>query len=560
MRDGFRRLMRYDMNSKNNHQSWLFIILSLVGVASLFILGSINYFFDQRYMGMFEIGLGIVGVINVLIYMWTRNVDLASHVVLSSMLILLAIVLVDGGIKDTGWLWTFVYPPLAFALRRVKVASWYVSILGFFMAALTVMEYLGVGVSVYNLVGLVQLCAAYAVVSTMVSFAERAHERIERDYELQKQELAHEKNVLWQQRDQLRIFKTAVEQSGEMMILTDAEGIVLWANSAAERVTGFSVKETIGRKAGVLWGKLMDYEYYENMWDTIKNKKQLFTSEIQNHRKNGEHFYSTINIYPLMGREGNVEYFVATQRDITEQKEVDQMKTDFVSLVSHQLRTPLSSMRWNLEMLLAGDIGKLSAKQKEVVKSTEEANARMIKLISTLLNISRIESGRLIVEPEEIDLVTYFEDLARQCQSNVKGQKLLLTMPKGPYKVVVDPMLLRQITNNFVNNASKYSPVDKPIEISVVDLEDKYMISVADHGIGIPQSQQRKIFGKFFRASNVSKHETDGTGMGLYIGSMLVKLLGGTIGFESKEGVGSTFKVILPKRGVPAKAGEVKMI
>ena len=509
---------------------------------------------------MFEIGLGIVGVINVLIYMWTRNVDLASHVVLSSMLILLAIVLVDGGIKDTGWLWTFVYPPLAFALRRVKVASWYVSILGFFMAALTVMEYLGVGVSVYNLVGLVQLCAAYAVVSTMVSFAERAHERIERDYELQKQELAHEKNVLWQQRDQLRIFKTAVEQSGEMMILTDAEGIVLWANSAAERVTGFSVKETIGRKAGVLWGKLMDYEYYENMWDTIKNKKQLFTSEIQNHRKNGEHFYSTINIYPLMGREGNVEYFVATQRDITEQKEVDQMKTDFVSLVSHQLRTPLSSMRWNLEMLLAGDIGKLSSKQKEVVKSTEEANARMIKLISTLLNISRIESGRLIVEPEEIDLVTYFEDLARQCQSNVKGQKLLLTMPKGPYIVVVDPMLLRQITNNFVNNASKYSPVDKPIEISVVDLEDKYMISVADHGIGIPQSQQRKIFGKFFRASNVSKHETDGTGMGLYIGSMLVKLLGGTIGFESKEGVGSTFKVILPKRGVPAKAGEVKMI
>ena len=560
MRDGFRRLMRYDMNSKNNHQSWLFIILSLVGVASLFILGSINYFFDQRYMGMFEIGLGIVGVINVLIYMWTRNVDLASHVVLSSMLILLAIVLVDGGIKDTGWLWTFVYPPLAFALRRVKVASWYVSILGFFMAALTVMEYLGVGVSVYNLVGLVQLCAAYAVVSTMVSFAERAHERIERDYELQKQELAHEKNVLWQQRDQLRIFKTAVEQSGEMMILTDAEGIVLWANSAAERVTGFSVKETIGRKAGVLWGKLMDYEYYENMWDTIKNKKQLFTSEIQNHRKNGEHFFSTINIYPLMDKDGVIQYYVATQRDVTEQKEVDQMKTDFVSLVSHQLRTPLSSMRWNLEMLLAGDIGKLSAKQKEVVKSTEEANARMIKLISTLLNISRIESGRLIVEPVEIDLVTYFEDLARQCQSNVKGQKLLLTMPKGPYKVVVDPMLLRQITNNFVNNASKYSPEDKPIEISVVDQGDKYMISVADHGIGIPQSQQRKIFGKFFRASNVSKHETDGTGMGLYIGSMLVKLLGGTIGFESKEGVGSTFKVILPKRGVPAKAGEVKMI
>ncbi|MCE7897921.1 hypothetical protein DCC61_02820 [Candidatus Microgenomates bacterium] len=261
-----------------------------------------------------------------------------------------------------------------------------------------------------------------------------------------------------------------------------------------------------------------------------------------------------------LDKDGVIQYYVATQRDVTEQKEVDQMKTDFVSLVSHQLRTPLSSMRWNLEMLLAGDIGKLSAKQKAVIKSTEEANARMIKLISTLLNISRIESRKLIVEPEEIDLVAYFEDLARQCQSNVKGQKLLLTMPKGPYKVVVDPMLLRQITNNFLNNASKYSPEDKPIEISVVDQGGKYKISVTDHGIGIPQSEQRKIFGKFFRASNVSKHATDGTGMGLYIGSMLVKLLGGTIGFESQEDKGSTFWVELPRSGVSARAGEVKLV
>ena len=121
-------------------------------------------------------------------------------------------------------------------------------------------------------------------------------------------------------------------------------------------------------------------------------------------------------------------------------------------------------------------------------------------------------------------------------------------------------MLLRQIINNFVNNASKYSPAELSIDINVVDQNDKYMISVTDHGIGIPQIEQRKIFGKFFRASNVSKHETDGTGMGLYIGSMLVKLLGGTIEFESAEGKGSTFKVMLPKMGVPAKAGEVKMI
>lgn len=548
------------MNMTNKHESWLFIIITMVGVVSLFILGSINYFFDQRLLGIIELGIGIIGLINALIYLRLKNINFASHVVLLSMLALLSAVLIDGGIKDTGWLWTFVYPPLAFALRRVRVASWYVSALGFFMAGLAVCEYYGVDISVYNLVGLVQLCAAYAVVSTMVSFAERAHERIEKDYIAQSIELANEKNVLWQQRDQLRIFKTAVEQSGEMMILTDPEGIVLWANQATERVTGFSIGDTIGHKAGVLWGKLMDDDYYKKMWTRIKDEKKLFVSEIQNHRKNGEHFYSTINIYPLLDSHGVIQYYVATQRDITEEKEVDQMKTDFVSLVSHQLRTPLSSMRWNLEMLYGGDVGKLSTKQKEVVKNTKEANERMIKLISTLLNISRIESGRLIVEPEEVDLVAYFGDLAKHCQSNVKGQELKLSMPKGMYKVVVDPMLLRQITNNFVNNASKYSPEDKPIEIGVADMGDKYAISVTDHGIGIPRSEQRKIFGKFFRASNVSKHETDGTGMGLYIGSMLVKLLGGTIEFESKENVGTTFRVILPKKGVSAIAGEVKLV
>lgn len=523
-------------------------------------MGGVNLYIGNYHIGVGELIIGGVGVINLLTYLYKRNLDQASHVVLSSMFLLLAVVMLDGGIKETGWLWVFVFPTLAFAIRSVRVASWYVSLFGFYLAAITICEFLGLDFSVYGRTGLTQLCAAYAVVSAMLSFSERAHERIRSDNERQKEELAHEKSLLWQQRDQLRIFKTAVEQSGEMMILTDSEGTVLWANKATERVTGFSVKETIGRKAGVLWGKLMDDKYYLDMWDKIKNKKELFVGEIQNHRKSGEHFYSTINIYPLLDSLGTIQYYVATQRDITEEKEVDQMKTDFVSLVSHQMRTPLTSMRWNLEMLLAGDIGKLSAKQKEVVKNTGEANERMIKLISTLLNISRIESGRLIVDPVELDLVAYFKDLEKHCQSNVKGQKLVLTMPKGPYNVVVDPMLLRQIINNFVNNASKYSPAELSIDINVVDQNDKYMISVTDHGIGIPQIEQRKIFGKFFRASNVSKHETDGTGMGLYIGSMLVKLLGGTIEFESAEGKGSTFKVTLPKMGVPAKAGEVKMI
>ncbi len=523
-------------------------------------MGGVNIYIYSNHLGWGEMFVGVVGVVNLAIYLKRRNLDTASHVVLSSSMLILGVIMVDGGIRDTGWMWIFLFPTLAFALRNVRTASLYVSLFGFYLAGLTIAEFFGLDLSVYGRTELIQLCAAYGVISAMLSFSEQAHERIRSDNERQKEELAHERSLLWQQRDQLRIFKTAVEQSGEMMILTDPDGIVLWANTASERVTGFSVKDIIGRKAGVLWGKLMDDAYYRHMWDTIKNKKQLFMGEIQNHRKNGEHFFSTINIYPLMDKDGVIQYYVATQRDITEQKEVDQMKTDFVSLVSHQLRTPLSSMRWNLEMLLAGDIGKLTSKQQEVVKNTEEANGRMIKLVSTLLNISRIESGRLIVEPAPLELRSYFKELAKHCQSNVRGQKLVLNMPDEPLNVNVDPMLLRQILNNFINNASKYSPESESIEVVVTTDDSTYTIAVVDHGYGIPEAEQRKIFGKFFRASNIRQYETDGTGMGLYIGSMLVKLIGGTIGFESKVGKGSTFYITLPKTGVAAKAGEVRLI
>ncbi len=523
---------------KISHEEWLFLFLTLVGLSSFVGMGWFNWILGDRELAMIEWGMAGLGLVNGWFFWWTRKIALASHIVLVMMFVLLTIVLVKGGMMQMGWLWVFTYPPLAFALRSVATASWYVSGLGLVIAGLLASELLGLDVSVYNQAGLIQLCLSYMVVSLMVSIAERAHERLSRD---------------------LRTFKTAVEQSGEMMVITDPEGIVLWANEATERVTGFSVGEATGKKAGLLWGKLMEQDFYEKMWQRIKVEKKLFVGEIQNHRKDTEHFYSTISIYPLLDERGEVEYFVATQRDITEQKEVDQMKTDFVSLVSHQLRTPLSAMRWNLEMLLAGDLGKLSAKQGKVVSQVEQSNSRMIKLITTLLNISRIESGRLIVDPAQIELGKFLTEMMQNCQSNSRGQRIVLKLPDKRVEVGVDPMLLRQILNNFVNNASKYSEPDKEITVELVIEGDEYKIVVSDLGYGIPRVEQRKIFGKFFRASNVSKYDTDGTGMGLYIGAMLAKLMGGRIGFESTVGQGSKFWVTLPIKGIAAKAGEVRL-
>lgn len=542
------------------HDERLLILLSLVGLIALFGMGILNILIDNRTNGIVETVVGIVGVINLIWFGIRRKLVVATHIVLVIIWLLMIYLVIMGGFFGSGIIWILVYPSLAFALRDVKVASWYVSTLGVGIFLIATLRWTNYPISIYNGVELFQLLASYSVISLMLSLSERVHERINREYIQQGSELELEKTQIASQAAELRKFKVAVAQSSEMMIITDAEGIVLWANEATTKVTGFSVSETLGKKAGVLWGKLMDKSFYEEMWKVIKEEKRQFVGEIQNHRKNSEKFYSMITIYPLLDNNQQVEFFVATQRDITEEKEVDQMKTDFVSLTSHQLRTPLSSMRWNLEMLSQGDLGKLSAKQKEVVDSVAQSNMRMIKLISTLLNISRIESGRLVVDPEKIKLRSYLREMKKECVANYRGQSIKLELGEKEIEVKVDVALLRQVLTNLVSNASKYSQKDSQIIVRLDLDRESYSIHVIDNGYGIPISEQRKIFSKFFRASNVEKYETDGTGMGLYICTLIANLLGGEIGFVSQEGKGSDFWVKLPIKGVPALAGEVRLV
>lgn len=524
----------------HQHDRQLFLALSIVGVMTLGIMAILNMVIGEYRLGLLELGAVGVGVINFWLFWWLKKESLAKHIVLLTVGSLLLLIVMNGGIGNAGYLWVAIYPPLAFALTSIKMASWYVSILGICLAGLGMLEYFGYQVSTHSAYDFLQLCLSYAVVSLMVSLAERSHKRMS---------------------SKLRIFQTAVAQSSEMMVITDPQGIVLWGNEATKSVTGFSVEESLGKKAGVLWGKLMSQAYYKNMWRVIKEQKEVYISEIRNHRKNGEQFYSTISIYPLLDSRGEIEYFVGTQRDITHEREVDQMKSDFVGLVSHQLRSPLSSMRWNLEMLLQGDIGKLTSKQSEVISQVTQANARMIKLVTTLLNISRLESGKLIVESEHIDLAkflqTTIDELGERFQQRQQRVKLV-TQTKSQV-VSIDPQLLRQVMQNLLNNARKYSPEGSKITVVVDQESGEWKISVVDKGSGIPRDEQHKVFGKYFRASNAIKQQSDGTGMGLYLNQLIVKVWNGKLGFESKVGQGSSFWFTLPIEGIKPQSGKVRL-
>ncbi len=361
----------------------------------------------------------------------------------------------------------------------------------------------------------------------------------------------------------LEKFKLAVENVGEQIVITDPDGIVLYANKALKKITGFKPEEVIGKKVGTaqLWGGLMGKSFYRQFWKIIKEEKRMFTGELTNKRKDGRKYVAAASIAPVLGRKGEVIYFVGVERDVTEEREIDRMKTDFISLASHQLRTPLSAMRWFLEMLLDGDLGKLTKKQREVVADIEKSNDRMIELVNSLLNISRIESGRIIVEPKLVDLKEMIEGVVKELAEYIKEKKQTVVVSVHPElpKIKLDPKLVRQVYLNLISNAVKYTPEGGEINIFVSKKGKEVISQISDNGYGIPKDEQEKIFDRFFRASNVVKKEVGGTGLGLYMAKAVVESSGGKIWFKSKEGEGTSFWFTLPMKGMKKKKGEVRL-
>lgn len=362
---------------------------------------------------------------------------------------------------------------------------------------------------------------------------------------------------------ELQKFRLAVENVHDHIVITDPNGAILYANKAVESITGFSREEIFAQKAGSkrLWGGHMGKEVYELFWKTIKIDKKVFIGEFFNKRKNGDNYIAESQVSPILDAHGEVIYFVGIERDITKAKQVDKMKTEFISLASHQLRTPLSAMKWFLEMLLNGDAGKLTTEQTEFVNNVEQSNNRMIELVNSLLNVSRIESGRIIIEPIPTNLAELVEEVRKEMIPKLteKKQNLIITIHAELPLIPLDQKLMRQVYINLLTNAIKYSPIEGEISVTISKENDTIITQVSDSGCGIPLSEQSLIFSKFYRATNAIKKETEGNGLGLYLVKSIIDSSGGKVWFTSKEGEGSSFFFQTPLVGMMQKDGEVRM-
>ncbi len=488
-------------------------------------------------------------------------------------------------------------------------------------------------------------------------------------------------------------FKLAVDNANEHVVITDADGVVLYANAAAALTTGYPVKEMIGSKPS-LWGKQMPPAFYKDLWQTILVEKKNAVGEITNRRKNGERYIAAYNISPILDERGNVAFFVALERDVTNEKNaraaieaevlsktkelreeqarflasvnslaigfaivdtagnvlqqnpaltrilrvqrpfahirdvsdripacknrmeaslksamdhrseyvhkdvpfenrflhvsmtpvftgidrqgeaigavlliedttaaraIDQAKSEFVSLASHQLRTPLSTINWYVEMLLDGDAGPMNPEQRSFLDEIHTGSTRMASLVSALLDVSRLELGGFTMGHQRTDVKQAVADVWTDYAPRAKQRGVSVRVECKPSVLVsLDAKYVRMVVQNLLSNAIKYTPEGGKVRVRAEPVPAGGAfggrtfqapvagILVEDTGYGIPAEAKKHIFEKMFRADNVREKVQDGTGLGLYIVKSVVEHAGGSVWFDSEEKKGTAFYVVLP--------------
>lgn len=359
-----------------------------------------------------------------------------------------------------------------------------------------------------------------------------------------------ERDIVREQKNKLEAILNSI---GDAVFAVDKEEKIFIFNSAAEKITGLRSKDVKGR----------NYKNLLRFSDEItKKEKNAFIDEALKGKQVFEDNHTVLEVKEkglinidettasIRNSKDEIIGCIVVFKDVTNRREVERMRSDFISIASHQLRTPLSGIKWFLEILLGGDMGKLKPKQLSAVKEIYENNQNMIDIVNKMLNMSRIENNRLLINPKKINISDTLNKIVGELKPLVKkkGQKLELHGLKDKKaEIFSDNVLLENILNNLITNASRYTPDGGMIKVSVKKKDEHNLIfEVSDNGIGIPKKEQYKIFNKFFRAGNAISYEANGTGIGLYIAKSILKIIGGDIWFESKENKGTTFTFTLP--------------
>jgi two-component system, sensor histidine kinase and response regulator len=339
-------------------------------------------------------------------------------------------------------------------------------------------------------------------------------------------------------------FRTLTTRAPVGIFLTDAEGDCLFVNKRWCDITGLTPEEATGQGwATAVHGE--DRQRVVDEWYTAVQAGREFAGEYRCRPRQGEAIWVYSSAVALRDDTGQITGYLGTVTNITERKQAEQMKSDFVSFVTHQLRTPLAGIKWLLE--LAAD-EEVPPDTLSYIQDARESADRLITLVNDLLDISRLEQGRLTITPQEIRLGALTKGILDEVSPLIqeKGHRLAGTWDDSIPPVLVDQQLMRQALLNLVSNAIKYTPPNGEITIEISREGSHLRWSIHDSGIGIPKEALPRLFEKFYRAENALTVETEGTGLGLYLVRLILEQFAGRMWCESEEGKGTTFHITLP--------------
>ncbi|MEA1963032.1 MAG: ATP-binding protein [Patescibacteria group bacterium] len=335
------------------------------------------------------------------------------------------------------------------------------------------------------------------------------------------------------------------------IIVIDKENKLNLINPAAKQFFGF-IESDLGKKIS----EKNNYSM-ENFKIVIKQKftikKVKYQKNLANEEEVSINFANQELTFKVITAEvaDNKNEYLGVMKifyNLTREKMIDKLKSDFISIAAHQLRTPLSAVKWIIRMVLDGDAGKLNKEQEKILFKGYQSNERIISLVNDMLNVSRIEEGRFGYEFTKEDFEETLNIAVESLENQIESRhiKYILNKPEKLPKIYFDKSKMNLVLQNLLENAVKYTPEFGKIEVSL-ELGDEFLkVRIKDNGVGIPEKDQEKLFSKFFRADNVMRMQTEGSGLGLFIVKNVIRKHGGEITFDSKEGMGTEFVFTIP--------------
>jgi PAS domain S-box-containing protein len=384
----------------------------------------------------------------------------------------------------------------------------------------------------------------------------RAYGRLTDDYSVLNQQLERQLVELEEARRQVeasgRKLALFAERAPIAVLELDPQGLVTQINHAAELLFGYAAAELVGGSVKRLVRPEFHAEFDRNWAQMITSREPVAAIKIRNPRRDGQDLICEWAVTPLVNPEGTIISVIAQGQDVTRQLEAERMKKEFTSTLSHELRTPLTSIIGSLQLINSGVVGEVEKDVAELTVVAERNGQRLLDLINDILDIEKVESGKLTMSPEVFGV----DELVREALllNKAFGERFKVRFQaRGDLaggQVFADRKRLLQVMTNLLSNAAKFSPEGATVDVDMQAKDSMIRVAVQDRGPGIPEAFHGRIFGRFAQADSTASRQKGGTGLGLAICKRLVELMQGHIGFDDREGGGTSFWFELPRHNV----------